>query len=102
MIAISTDDVETQKKFRDSLKAPYHFIADSTAFLVNLFDVKVFLFTMSKRITFVVGPGLKVLSIQEGSDAIDPGSSVKACSLKPPESLKFVTGAGEKEKDGGT
>ena len=99
MIAISTDDVETQKKFRESLKAPYHFVADEKATLVKLFDVKVFLLTMSKRITFVVGPGRKILSIQEGSDAIDPSGAVNACSLKPPESLKYLTGdAGMFEK----
>lgn len=111
MIAVSTDELETQKKFRDSLKAPYHFVADSSAFLVNLFDVKMFLFTIARRVTFVVGPGLKVLAIQEGNDAIDPSSSVKACSIKPPEALKFVTGdspppafvAPEKfARDGGT
>jgi peroxiredoxin len=98
VIAISTDGVETQKKFRDSLKAPYSFVADDQAFLVNLFDVKVFLFTLARRVTFVIGPGLKVLSVSEGSDALDPSGAVKACSLKPPEALKFVTGA----RDGGT
>ena len=92
MIAISTDDVVTSKRFRDSLKAPYHVVADDSATLVKRFDVKVFLFTIAKRITFVVGPGRKVLSIQEGSDAIDPTGAVTACSLKPPEALKFVTG----------
>jgi peroxiredoxin len=101
VIAISTDDAETQKKFRESLKAPYHFVADEKATLVKLFDVKVFLLTMSKRITFVVGPGRKILSIQEGSDAIDPSGAVAACSIKPPESLKYLTGdadAGALEK----
>jgi peroxiredoxin len=92
VIAISTDDVETQKRFRESLKAPYHFVADEKATLVKLFDVKVFLLTMAKRITFVVGPSLKILSIQEGSDAIDPSGAVSACSIKPPESLKYLTG----------
>lgn len=97
MIAISTDDVETQKRFRESLKAPYHFVADEKAELVKLFDVKVFLFTISKRVTFVVGPGRKILSIQEGSDAIDPSGAVTACSIKPPDSLKYLTGP----EDGG-
>jgi peroxiredoxin len=93
VIAISTDGVETQKKFRDSLKAPFHFVADDDAVVVKRFDVKVFLFTLAKRITFVIGPGLKVLSVQEGGDAVDPSGAVTACSLKPPESLKFVTDA---------
>ena len=95
MIAISTDSVETQKKFRDSLQAPFHFVADAEAFVVKLFDVKVFFFTLAKRVTFVVGPELKVLSVQEGGDAIDPSGAVTACGLKPPESLKFITGSGD-------
>jgi thioredoxin-dependent peroxiredoxin len=95
VIAISTDDVETSKKFRDSLKAPYHFVADEKAVLVKSFDVKVFIFTLAKRVTFVVGPGRKILSISEGSDAIDPSGAVTACSIKPPESLKFITGGAD-------
>ena len=94
MIAISTDDVETSKRFRDSLKAPYHFVADEQATLVKLYDVKVFLLSFAKRVTFVVGPGRKVLSVSEGSDAIDPSGAVAACSIKPPEALKYLTGEG--------
>lgn len=92
MIAISTDEVETSKRFRESLQAPYHFVADEKARVVKLFEVKAFLLTIAKRVTFVVGPGRKILSVQEGSDAIDPSGAVTACSLKPPEALKFVTG----------
>lgn len=57
------------------------------------FDVKMFLFPIARRVTFVIGPGRKVLSVTEGGDAMDPSGAVKACSLKPPESLQFVTGA---------
>jgi peroxiredoxin len=96
VIAISTDDPETSRKFRDSLKAPYHFIADDQAGIVKQYDVKTFLLTLAKRVTFVVGPDRKILSVQEGSDAIDPSGAVTACSIRPPDSLKFLTG------DGGT
>ncbi len=73
-------------------------MADERGTLVSQYDVKMFLIGIAKRVTFVVGPGRKVLSRQEGSDALDPSGSVAACSLKPPEALKFVTGGG----DGGT
>lgn len=96
MIAISTDDAETSAKFKASLKAPYHFVADADAKLVKLFDVKTPLVSFAKRTTFVVGPGRKILAVQEGGDAIDPSGAVTACSLKPPEAMKFLTG------DGGT
>jgi peroxiredoxin len=92
VIAISTDDAETSKRFRESLKAPYHFVADDQATVVKLFDLKAFIFTIAKRVTFVVGPGRKIVSVQEGSDAIDPSGAVTACSIKPPEALRLVTG----------
>lgn len=96
MIAISTDDAETSAKFKASLKVPYHFVADADAKLVKLFDVKTPLVSFAKRTTFVVGPGRKILAVQEGGDAIDPSGAVTACSLKPPEAMKYLTG------DGGT
>ncbi|GMU59518.1 MAG: hypothetical protein AMXMBFR34_12810 [Myxococcaceae bacterium] len=92
MIAISTDDRETSARFRESLKAPYHFIADEDGKLVRQFDVKTPIVNYAKRTTFVVGPGRKILAIQEGGDAIDPSGAVAACSLKPPEAMKYVTG----------
>jgi peroxiredoxin len=96
VIAISTDDAKTSAKFKASLEAPYHFVADEDAKLVKLFDVKMPLVSFAKRTTFVVGPGRKILAVQEGGDAIDPSGAVAACSLKPPEAMKFLTG------DGGT
>lgn len=89
MIAISGDDEATAKQFRDSLKAPYSFVADSSGALMRRFDVKYPLFTVSKRITFVIGPGRKVLAVQEGSDALDPSGAVTACSLEKPKALQF-------------
>lgn len=95
MIAISTDDAETSKRFKVSLKAPYSFVADSKATLTRAYDVKMFLLSISNRVTFVVGKGRVVLSKQEGNEAIDPSASVTSCSLKAPEALKFVTGAAD-------
>ena len=97
MIALSTDDAETARKFRASLKAPYAFVADPEAVLVRSFDVKVPIFTIARRITFVIGQGRKVLAIQEGSDAIDPSAAVTSCSLEKPRGLQYLVGA----KDGG-
>lgn len=89
MIAISGDDAVTARAFRDSLKAPYSFVSDAQGALMRRFEVKYPLFTISKRITFVVGAGRKVLAVQEGSDAIDPSGAVTACSLERPRALQF-------------
>lgn len=94
MVAISNDDRKTAAKFKASLGAPYHFVADEEGQLIKTFDVKVPIFSMARRITFVIGKGRKVLAIQEGGDALDPSGAVAACSLKPPEALKYVVGDG--------
>jgi hypothetical protein len=58
--------------------------------LVKLLDVKMALFTIASRVTFVVGRGRKVLARFEGSDAISPSGAVAACSIKQPESVQFL------------
>jgi thioredoxin-dependent peroxiredoxin len=89
VIAISTDTQSNNAKFKDSLRAPYHFVGDIK--LVELFGVKYPLLPFSKRVTFVVGPGLKILFKDEGSDAVNPEGAVAAvCNLKTPSSLDFV------------
>ena len=81
VLAISTDDVETLKKWRAELKAPQTFISDTDAKLVKLFDTKMALVPVASRRTFVVGPGRRILEVQEGGDAIDAAPAVRACGL---------------------
>ena len=69
-------------------------MADDQKALIERFDVKMAIIGIARRVTFVVGPGRKVLSVEEGSDALDPSGAVAACSLKKPEALKFVTDGG--------
>jgi peroxiredoxin Q/BCP len=96
VIAVSGDSVDTARRFRDSLKAPYSFVSDEAGVLMRAFDVKLPLLTLARRVTFVIGAGRKVLAIQEGSDAMDPSGAVSACSLEKPKALQFLT-----PKDGG-
>ncbi len=72
------------KKFKAELKAPYAFVPDPDAKLVSLYDVKAPVVKIASRTTFVIGPDRKVIAIQSGGDAIDPGGAIKACSLKKP------------------
>lgn len=67
------------KKFKASLTADYPFIADPEGQLLKLFDVKYPLFTVAKRITFVIGKDRKVLKVFEGSNALDPNHAINAC-----------------------
>ena len=76
------DDVETMKKFKAELKAPFPFVADPDGKIVKLFDVKAPVISIANRNTFVVGPDLKIVAVQSGGDAIEPAPAVRACSIQ--------------------
>lgn len=81
VLAVSTDDAETLKKWRAELKAPQTFVADPDGKLVALFDVKMPVMSMASRHTFVIGAGRKIVEHTEGSDSVDTSKAVSACSL---------------------
>ncbi len=84
VIAVSTDDVEKLKKWRTDLKAPQTFVADPQARLINQFTSTMPIIGLSSRATFVIGPERKILSVQEGGDAVDVSGAIAACSLHKP------------------
>lgn len=90
VLAVSGDDGPTAIKFRESLKAPYPFVSDKDGVLMKLFDVKYPIFTVARRVTFVIGRERRVLAIQSGSDAIDPSAAVTSCSLEKPKALQYL------------
>lgn len=84
MVAVSMDDAETMKKFKESLKAEYSMIPDPQGKVVGAYDVKTGPLPFAQRYTFVIGQDRKVLQVSSGSDAIDPAGSIKACPLHKP------------------
>ncbi|MCK8498441.1 peroxiredoxin [Myxococcus fulvus] len=84
VLAFSTDDAETLKRFKAELAAPFPFIPDPEGKVVESYDVKMPLVTVSKRYTFVVGEGRKVLKVDAGGDAIDPSGAITSCSQAQP------------------
>jgi len=99
MVAVSMDDAETMKKFKESLKAEYPMISDPQGKVVNAYDVKVPALSFAQRFTFVIGQDRKVISVQSGGDAIDPAGSIKACPLHP--HADEAKPDAKKDKDGG-
>ena len=77
-LAVSTDDNETQAKFKAKMEAQFPFVADPGGKLVSLFGVKAPVVTMATRATFVIGTDRKILAVQTGGDAIDAGNVVEA------------------------
>ena len=82
MLAVSMDDRETLQRFKSELKAPFPFIPDPQGKLVGLFDVKMPVMSMAQRYSFVIGEGRKILKVQTGSDAVNPGDAIAACPIK--------------------
>ncbi|MCP3100154.1 redoxin domain-containing protein [Myxococcus sp. K15C18031901] len=80
VLAFSTDDAPTLTRFKADLKAPFPFIPDPEGKVVDAYDVKMPLVTVSKRYTFVVGADRKVLKVDSGGDAVDPTGAITSCS----------------------
>lgn len=82
MVAISTDDVATLKRFRAELKVPYPLLSDVGGKVAAKYAGVMPVIGLSKRANFVVAPDGTVKEIVEGGDAIDPSAAVAACSVK--------------------
>ena len=78
VLAISTDTNERQKKFRESLGAPFSFIADADAKLTTLYSNKVPILKMARRTTFVIDGDRKIQRIDRGRNAVDPHGAIAA------------------------
>ena len=78
VLGISTDTNEKQAAFRESVGAPFPFLADPQATLTKLFRNKVPILNMARRTTFVIGPERKILRIDRGRRAIDPHAAIEA------------------------
>ena len=81
MIAVSADDAKAMASFKESLKAPFSFVADDKLDLIKSYDVKMPVMSLAQRFTFVIGAGRKVMKVESGSDAIDPSGAVESCPL---------------------
>ena len=82
MLAVSTDDAATLRRFRESLQSKDTFVSDAEGALSRLYDVKWPVLNVAGRVTFVVGEGRRVLKVQDGNEAINPESAVAACPLR--------------------
>jgi peroxiredoxin Q/BCP len=85
ILGISTDDLDTQKKFSKSLQLPFPLLADPDSAVAKAYGVDgMFFSSMAHRVTFVIGPDGNIVQVIEGGDAIDPLGTLAACPLRPP------------------
>lgn len=81
VLGISMDELETQKKFAESLKLTFPLLVDKSGQTAAAYRVKGALW--ANRTTFVIDETGVIAAIFEGKDAIDPGPTVAACKPRP-------------------
>jgi peroxiredoxin len=82
VVAISTDDRETLRRFKEDRKAGYPFLSDEKGQVAAKYSGTMPVVGFANRANYVVGQDGKVVSVVTGSDAIDPSASVGACPGK--------------------
>jgi peroxiredoxin Q/BCP len=82
VLAVSTDDAATLRRFRESLGSKDTFVSDEEGTLARLYDVKWPVLKVAGRVTFVIGEGRRILKVQDGNEAIHPEAAVAACPLR--------------------
>ena len=70
------DDLDTQKKYKESLKLPFPLLADPKGEAAEAYGVKGLMY--ASRATFVIDGEGRVVRVVEGKDAIDPGGALEA------------------------
>ena len=82
VFGISTDSVETQRKFKAEYKLPYELLSDPDGKVARQYSGTMPVIGVANRANFVVGQDGKITEIVEGGDAIDPNAAIAACPLK--------------------
>jgi thioredoxin-dependent peroxiredoxin len=80
-VGISTDSVETQKKFKEENKLPYPLLSDEGGKVAKQYGGTIPVVGVANRATFVVGKDGTIKEIITGSDAIDPGGAISSCPI---------------------
>ncbi len=80
MFGISTDPLETNKKFAESLSLEFAILSDEDGAVAKQYDVLMAERNMAGRATFVIAKDGKIVHVETGSGAIDPAGAANACS----------------------
>jgi len=80
VFGISTDPLDTNKKFAESLSLEFAILSDEDGAVSKKFGVLNEERNMSSRTTFVIGKDGKIAHVESGGGAIDPAGAAAACS----------------------
>ena len=90
VLGISIDDLDTQKRFAESLKLQFPLLADPDQTVAKAYGVLASATQKdaagndtttyyAKRVTFVIDKDGKIVGTTEGKDALDPAGALSAC-----------------------
>jgi peroxiredoxin Q/BCP len=79
VLGVSKDDLDTQKRFAESLKLPFPLGADPKGEVAKAYGVDAGAY--ANRATFVIDKDGKVTKVLQGADALDPAPALDACPL---------------------
>ncbi len=69
VIGVSHDSVDSHKKFADEYKLNFTLIGDPDGKIIEAYDVKMPMMSMSKRVSFLIGLDRKIVHV---TDAMNP------------------------------
>jgi peroxiredoxin Q/BCP len=86
LVAVSTDDSATQKRFKESVKAPYQLLSDPDGKIASQYGGTIPVVNvvkpLAKRVTFVIDGSGTVQQIVTGNDAVDPAAAISSCPMR--------------------
>jgi peroxiredoxin Q/BCP len=81
VVGISTDSVETQKKFKDEYQLPYPLLSDEGGKVAKVYGGTIPVIGLANRATFVVAADGTVKEIVTGNAAVDPAGAITSCPI---------------------
>lgn len=81
-MGISTDSVETQRKFKQEHSLPFTLLSDEGGKVSKQYGGTIPVMGLANRATYVVGQDGKIVEIVTGGAAIDPAGSITSCPTR--------------------
>jgi peroxiredoxin Q/BCP len=81
VVGISTDSVETQRKFKDEYKLPYPLLSDAGGKVAKQYGGTLPVVGLAQRATYVVAQDGTIKEVVTGSAAFDPAGAITSCPI---------------------
>jgi peroxiredoxin Q/BCP len=82
VVGISVDAIETLRRFRSEIGAPFPILADADGTVASRYAGLMPVVKLAKRANVVIGQDGLVKEVVTGGDAVDPSSAISACPAR--------------------